>query len=284
MSSPPPIPAPSDDDLITFFQSWDQVHRSVLGAGLPQENLLQARALSRILEGQDFRFRALDTPYHDWWHMLETAKLFSLLFARYSEVESPNWSPVHFQVGLWASLLHDSGYLKERSDEEGTGAKYTSVHVRRSQEFARRFLAEHDWDANTMMRVWRIIGATDYRVPLNRIDYSDEYEWILARMVVTADFVSQFSDRRYPDKIPHLFAEFRESWDFNQTPPRERDFATDQAMMRQSQKFWEEVVLPKLEIESGNLFAYLREPYPDGPNPLARQIERNLERIRSLAG
>ena len=283
MSAPEPSPAPSEEDLPPFFEKWDRTHLAVFGHGLAQENLLQMRQLGRILAGRDFRFLPLDTPYHAWDHMLQTADIFSQLFARYTTEEVPDWLPDHFRVGLWASLLHDSGYLKERHDEEGTGAKYTSVHVRRGQEFARRFLSEQNWDPALIMRVWRIIGGTDYRQQLNRIDYSDEAEWRLTQMVVTADFVSQLSDHRYPDKIPHLFAEFRESWDFNQTPPRERDYATDQAMMRQSPQFWKEVVLPKLTDEAGNLFAYLRDPYPEGRNGYEEQIERNLERIRTLA-
>jgi len=36
---------------------------------------------------------------------------------------------------LNAALFHDTGYIQEKSDDEGTGAKYTSIHVKRSIQF-----------------------------------------------------------------------------------------------------------------------------------------------------
>ena len=45
-----------------------------------------------------------------------------------------------FQLGVIAILMHDTGYLKKRGDTEGTGAKYTFVHVIRSCAFAASYL------------------------------------------------------------------------------------------------------------------------------------------------
>ena len=41
-----------------------------------------------------------------------------------------------FELGLLGILMHDTGYLKRTEDMQGTGAKYTLTHVRRSAEFA----------------------------------------------------------------------------------------------------------------------------------------------------
>ena len=41
-----------------------------------------------------------------------------------------------FEFGMLAILMHDTGYLKKRGDNEGTGAKYTLTHVDRSIQFA----------------------------------------------------------------------------------------------------------------------------------------------------
>jgi len=42
---------------------------------------------------------------------------------------TPLLSVRDFELAMAAVLLHDTGYLKLRSDREGTGAKYTLVHV-----------------------------------------------------------------------------------------------------------------------------------------------------------
>ena len=48
----------------------------------------------------------------------------------------PKLNPRLFELAVAAVLLHDSGYLKLRSDNVGTGAKYTYCHVLRSCSFA----------------------------------------------------------------------------------------------------------------------------------------------------
>src|SRR5664279_6170198 len=73
-------------------------------------------------------YQAVDTRYHDFEHTLQgTLCLARLLRGRQAAGAHPQFTPQMFQLALLAILLHDAGYLKKRSDKEGTGAKYTII-------------------------------------------------------------------------------------------------------------------------------------------------------------
>src|SRR2546427_4877028 len=82
-------------------------------------------------------YQAVDAHYHDFEHTLQgTLCMVRLLRARHFAGAQPVLSQRLFQLGLMAILLHDTGYLKKRGDNDGTGAKYTITHVKRSTQFA----------------------------------------------------------------------------------------------------------------------------------------------------
>ena len=70
-------------------------------------------------------YQAVDTRYHDVEHTLQGALcLARLLQRRHAAGDSPRLTERMFQLALVAILLHDTGYLKQRGDTAGTGAKY----------------------------------------------------------------------------------------------------------------------------------------------------------------
>ena len=88
-------------------------------------------------------YQAIDARYHDLEHTLQgTLCMARLLHGRHLAHGQPTVTQSAFQLGLLAILLHDTGYLKKRSDIGGTGAKYTLTHVTRSVQFAEEFLEE----------------------------------------------------------------------------------------------------------------------------------------------
>ena len=100
-------------------------------------------------------YQAIDARYHDLEHTLQgTLCLARLLCGRHFAGAVPVLTPGMFELGLLAILMHDAGYLKVHGDDQGTGAKYTLTHVRRSAEFARIFLTERatTWDRSTSCR------------------------------------------------------------------------------------------------------------------------------------
>src|SRR5215203_3033328 len=83
-------------------------------------------------------YQPIDAQYHDFEHTLQgTLCLARLLWGRHEAGVEPRVSQKQFELSILAILFHDTGYLKKRSDEQGTGAKYTYTHVGRSADFAR---------------------------------------------------------------------------------------------------------------------------------------------------
>src|SRR5678816_2591287 len=71
-------------------------------------------------------YQAIDARYHDFEHTLQgTLCLARLLGGRHVAQAEPVIPRRGFELCLLAILLHDTGYLKKRSDSTGTGAKYT---------------------------------------------------------------------------------------------------------------------------------------------------------------
>src|SRR5437868_6439422 len=88
-------------------------------------------------EGKYRDYQPIDARYHDLEHTLQgTLCMARLLYGRFKADGEPRIHQRLFELGMIAILLHDTGYLKLRGDNVGTGAKYTLTHVDRSVEFA----------------------------------------------------------------------------------------------------------------------------------------------------
>jgi len=108
--------------------------------------------------GQYRDYQAVDARYHDFEHTLQgTLCMARLLQARYMAGAEPRMTQRMFELGLLAILFHDTGYLKKREDTEGTGAKYTVIHVTRSAEFAAQLLSEKGFSAGEIGSVQNMI-------------------------------------------------------------------------------------------------------------------------------
>ena len=98
-------------------------------------------------------YQAVDARYHDFEHTLQgTLCMARLLHGRWKAGAQPVVPEKIFQLGILGILLHDTGYLKKRGDNDGTGAKYTVTHVGRSADFAAQLLAEKGFTRRTSGR------------------------------------------------------------------------------------------------------------------------------------
>ena len=99
------------------------------------------KGVERLFAGEYEGYLASDTAYHDFKHTCEASVAVArLLDGHIKSGQPPNLSARDFELSVAAILLHDSGFMKERGDDEGTGAKYTVTHVERSGQFAAKFL------------------------------------------------------------------------------------------------------------------------------------------------
>jgi hypothetical protein len=230
-------------------------------------------------------YQANDARYHDLEHTLQgTLALARLLRGRHFAGVRPILSPEMFELGLLAILFHDTGYLKLAGDLEGTGAKYTLTHVRRSGEFARKFLEAKGYDAKQVLSVQNMIRCTGVNVDLSTIPFTSELERNIGFALGTADLLGQMAAADYVDKLPVLFQEFTEAAIYNgPESPKSITFQTAEELMRSSPVFWQKYVWPKINGDFGGLYRFLTDPYPDGPNYYLDCIETNLSRLRLLS-
>jgi hypothetical protein len=226
-------------------------------------------------------FQPVDTRYHDFEHTLQgTLCLARILYGRYCAGAKPALTQRYFELGLLAILLHDTGYLKKRHDIEGTGAKYTAIHVNRSMEFAARLLAEKKFTGEDIWAVQNMIRCTGVDAVLTAIPFQSEVEEATGLALGAADLVGQMAAEDYVEKLPALYGEFAEAaaHDKNKAPFFGR-FSSAEDLMSKTPLFWKNHVQEKLEREFGGIHHFLSSPYPDGPNFYLHRIEANLHKL-----
>ena len=229
-------------------------------------------------------YQAIDALYHDLEHTLQgTLCLARLLRGRHFAGVRPALTPKMFELGLLAILMHDTGYLKRSDDRDGTGAKYTLTHVRRSGEFAKSFLEAKGYSPADVTSVQNMIRCTGVNVDLSTIPFSSELEKQTGFALGTADLLGQMAAEDYVDKLPVLYLEFAEAAKFNGPNwPKAVTYKSPEELMRNTPVFWEKYVWPKLKGDFAELYQYTNDPYPDGPNFYLDAIEANLVRLRRL--
>lgn len=233
-----------------------------------------------MFTGKYLDYQPIDTPYHDLDHTLQVTMCFvRMLAGRDRAGIEPKIAPRQFELGVAAALLHDTGYLKLRSDQGGTGAKYTFTHVLRSCAVASSYLPTVGVALEELDGVLGAIRCTNATTNIRRLHFQHPIEGLVGCAVATADFLGQMSPSNYLDELPLLFAEFEESDNFAGVPPQQRLYRSVDELIAKTPHFWRTSVLPKLDNELLGLYRFLAEPYPDGPNPYIDAINRNIELI-----
>ena len=239
--------------------------------------------IKEMFDGKYINYQAMDTKYHDLDHTLQATLCWVRLVAnRHSIKIEPRMSEKDFKIGMVAVLFHDIGYLKENDDKEGTGAKFTFVHERRSCEMADVYLTDLGWPKQDVFGVQHLISCTGPRSLIDSIPFTSKLERILGEAVCTADYIGQMSDRNYVNKLSALYLEFEESDDYRDVPQEQRLFKSSDELLRGTPFFWEKIVIKKLESDCHDLYKFLSVPYPDGENPYIAKIEENVDLVRSM--
>jgi len=232
--------------------------------------------------GQYGDYQAIDAQYHDFEHTLQgTLCLARLLHGRHRASAQPALTQSMFQLAILAILLHDTGYLKKKGDAQGTGAKYTVIHVRRSADFAAELLGKKGFPPADIKSVQNMILCTGINAPLDEIPFQSELEKVAGFALGTADLLGQMAAEDYVAKLPVLYAEFAEAARNPLGQPYTMEtFSGPDDLMQKTPVFWETYVRPKLERDFGGLYQFLTEPYPSGRNSYVERVEANLESLR----
>ncbi len=234
-----------------------------------------------LFAGRHPGYQANDLRYHDYEHTLQaTVCLAVLLEGAQLSGEIEKFSARQFEIAIAAALLHDSGYLKARSDEGGTGAKYTLTHVLRSCAFAASYLPTLGVNEKEIASVLAAINCTGHNHEIGRLQFNDSTDCFIGCSLATADLIGQMSAPDYPEKLEVLYGEFRESDDFIAVPRERRRFKSPQDLVLKTPHFWTQVIQPRLEHDLRGVYRFLARPYPGGPNKYLEAVERNIATVR----
>ncbi len=227
-------------------------------------------------------YQPIDARYHDFEHTLQgTLCMARLLQGRHLAGAKPPVTEKLFQLGVVAILLHDTGYLKHKSDHSGTGAKYTVIHVRRSAEFAEELLTRRRYPAPDIKAVQNMILCTGINAVLEAIPFQTNEERIVGFALGTADLLGQMAAADYIDKLPVLYSEFEEAARHEHGRNQSVGAFSSAADLRQkTPDFWDTYVKPKLENDFLGLYRFLEDPESPGRNPYLEMIEKNIDRLR----
>jgi hypothetical protein len=230
-------------------------------------------------------YQPVDTYYHDFEHTLQgTLCMARMLYGRHCAGAKPVLTQRYFELGLMAILLHDTGYLKKRDDTQGTGAKYTAVHVNRSMEFAAKLLLKKRFSGEDIWAVQNMIRCTGVDAVLTAIPFQGDLEEITGLALGAADLVGQMAAEDYVEKLPALYAEFAEAAaaGIRSNSPFLNTFSSAEDLMNKTPLFWKKYVREKLERDFAAVHRFLNIPYPDGPNFYLDRIEANVAKLTGL--
>lgn len=243
------------------------------------------RITERLFSGQFWSYQPIDLRYHDFLHTLQASQVYLDLVDAGRKYLPPEKCPTTREqaLGFAAILLHDTGYLKARGDDQGSGAKYTHCHVLRSCALAASILPALGCLREETDDILGAIRSTGLQGNPVSGKFSNDRMRLIACMVATSDYIGQMAASEYPDKLASLYAEFEEADDYINTPRERRMFQSPDALIAATAGFWSGFVLPRLDNEFSGVYRLLATPHPSGPNRYLNAIEQNIEIIARKA-
>jgi hypothetical protein len=232
-----------------------------------------------LFAGRRPGYAAIDLKYHNLRHTLMATACMALLLEGLHQAAAGGLKPRDFKLAIAGVLLHDSGYVKARTDTGGTGAKYTSCHIQRSCTFAASYLAEVGATRAEIEDVLSAINCTGPTSEIGRLHFRDPGSRTVGCSLATADYLAQLADPQYPEKLGELFAEFQECDDYANVPHEKRAFKSEEDMVCRTPGFWANFVKPKLENDFQAVYRFLERPLNSGRNDYIDAVEENLARI-----
>lgn len=227
-------------------------------------------------------YLAIDMRYHDLGHTLQaTVCTADLIAGQRRAGDLPEFGQRAAELTVVAALLHDSGFLKLAGDTEGTGAKYTLVHERRSCDFAHAYLPELGVQPDELDDVCAAISCTGPRNRVSEQRFRNATARRMACLLITADYVSQMCAPDYADKLDSLFEEFVEAFDHAGVPAERRPYHSALELKSKTPDFWEKFVRPMLDTETDAVHRFLS--FTGQTNPYLQAIEDNIAEVRRRA-
>jgi len=166
--------------------------------------------MGNLFRGKYPGYQACNTEYHDISHTHEV--LLGLLRLMHGAfISGIRFSEKEINIALIGALMHDTGYLQESSDETGTGAKYTLIHIQRSIDFINKYFTGNPFFEDSIPDFADILNCTGLMTKTKAIKFSSPNIALIGKILGTADLLGQMSDRFYLEKLLFLYIEFQEA-------------------------------------------------------------------------
>ena len=157
------------------------------------------------------------------------------------------------------------------------------IHVDRSRKFADEFMNKQGYERADIEAVKNMIQCTAMNAVFSDIPFSSSSDRVVGFSLATADLLGQISADDYIDRLPQLYMEFKESYEYYGDKARHLYYDSAETLVANTPKFWESYVKPKLEIDCEGMYRFLNDPYPDGENLYLRRAENNIEKAAYVA-
>ncbi len=168
------------------------------------------KEISRLFKGTLAGYRACTTEYHDLSHTMDVMLASMRLLDGYNQSNTP----IPEKTGrncLIAALFHDTGYIQESGDDEGTGAKYAKNHVDRSVHLLEKNHKVFSVDAEDVGSISAMIQGTGSSAGIKSMGFSSEDEETAGKILGVSNLMGQMAHREYLEKLLFLYYEFREA-------------------------------------------------------------------------
>ena len=196
-------------------------------------------------------YQACNTKYHDLEHTTDAFLAMTRLIHG-AFVDGLKLTERQVSLGLISALMHDTGYIQAADDRAGTGAQYTLVHINRSIEFMKAYLADKKYTEEDFEFCAGLLKCTGLDTRINEIVFESPEHEILGKMLGTADLLGQMADRCYLEKLTYLFNEFCEG--------RVGGFRDDLDLLERTPAFYE-FTLRRFAGELGGVYQHMRSHF-----------------------
>lgn len=228
-----------------------------------------------------------DTPYHDLRHSLDTALLMARMCDGYQAVHGDDDARLNgreAELAVVLALYHDIGFLRRCDEKHLHGAELTREHENRSVVFVRNYLAGSplaDYAASA-----ELIHATNFAQPAADVLHGHvAQQQAIARMLGSADLVSQLADRYYLERCrDFLYAEFVRAGLDRSSDAAGREvmvYRDGEDLLRQTPAFYDQLIRKRLQVDFGNIQQVLDTHFGE-LNPYAASMSGNLSYLRRL--
>ena len=229
-------------------------------------------------------YQRSDTAYHDLAHTCDaTVAVARLLDGHLTGHCLPAIGGRDFQLAIAAILLHDTGYIKQMGDNEGTGAKYLLTHVQRGMDFAGQLLPSLGVTAAEVKVIQSAIQRTDAHINESQMSFASSVAKYIACIVATADILSQMAARDYPERLADLYKEYVEATAYSGLHGNGiASYHSVEDLLCGTREFYEAHIQRLLTEQLGEVYRDLEYHFGNGNNLYLTAIEANLQRIDRL--